>query len=110
MSHAKVTLTDKGGARVRGGSPWVYAADVAKHEGEGELCSLRDRRGDLGWALWSEKSPIPVRVLGREAGELDENFFTARLAAAIERRRKDGFSFDAESAARLVHAEADGLH
>ena len=108
---ATVTLTDKGGARVRGGMPWVYAADVARHEGDGEVCTLRDRRGALGSALWSPASPIPVRVLDRGDAPvvLDAGFFETRLRAAIARRRSDGYAEGGESAERLVHAEADAL-
>jgi len=106
----QVTLTDKGAARVRGGLPWVYASDVSGAAGEGETCALVDRRGaSLGFALWSAKSPIPVRVLGREAIALDDAFFRERIGAAIARRARDGFATAPESAARLVHAEADGL-
>ena len=97
---------------MRGGLPWVYAADVVKHEGDDEdICTLADRRGALGSALWSAKSPIPVRVLDRapEPVVLDAAFFESRLRAAIDRRRTDGYIATGESAERLVHAEADAL-
>jgi 23S rRNA (cytosine1962-C5)-methyltransferase len=114
-----VILTDKGAARVRGGRPWVYAADLA---GSGsspppsddvELVTLRDRRGtSLGTGLWSPRSPIPVRVLGSGALTLDHVLLRDRLRASLARRRSDGYEVDArvgESAARLVHGEADSL-
>lgn len=109
-----VTLTDKGAARVRGGLPWVYASDVALPcSDDSELCELRDRRGAiLGTGLWSGKSPLPIRVLGRSPNlALDEALLSARLDAALARRVVDGYevSAGAQSAARLVHGEADGL-
>jgi 23S rRNA (cytosine1962-C5)-methyltransferase len=114
--QACVTLTDKGAARVRGGLPWVYAADLAGAQpgGEVELVALQDRRGGaLGTALWSPKSPIPVRVLGPGTLTLDRELLGARLDAALERRRSDGYEVEAragsDSAARLVHGEADAL-
>src|SRR5688572_24485060 len=111
--QASVTLTDKGAARVRGGLPWVYASDVAQAAGaSADLVELRDRRGtSLGTALWSANSPIPVRVLDRGSVTLDEALLGARVAAALERRRRDGFHTDARDggAARLIHGEADAL-
>src|SRR5947207_3163615 len=114
---ASVTLTDKSAARVRGGLPWVYAADLTdgpSPSDDVELVALRDRRGAaLGTALWSPKSPIPVRVLGPGALVLDRALLADRLDAALARRRSDGYDTAAESgsdsAARLVHGEADGL-
>jgi 23S rRNA (cytosine1962-C5)-methyltransferase len=113
-----VTLTDKGAARVRGGLPWVYAADVVVPEEDttkdvaNETVELRDKRGArLGTGLWSPKSPIPVRLLGREAVTFDRALLEARLQAALARRRADGYVAGCEDdgAARLVHGEADAL-
>lgn len=112
---AIVTLTDKGAARVRGGLPWVYAADLARpHDGDDDVVELRDRRGaTLGTGLWSPRSPVPVRILAREPVTLDRALLSARLAAALARRAADGYEPAArsggESAARLVHGEADAL-
>ncbi len=108
-----MTLTDKGAARVRGGLPWVYASDVTQPlADEAEVVALCDRRGQaLGTALWSPKSPIPVRVLARDAVTLDRSLLATRLDAALVRRGTDGYvaRADAESAARQVHADADRL-
>jgi 23S rRNA (cytosine1962-C5)-methyltransferase len=91
----------------------VYASDVAQPlAAEAEVVALCDRRGQaLGTALWSPKSPIPVRVLARDAVTLDRSLLAARLDAALVRRGTDGYvaRADAESAARLVHGEADLL-
>ncbi len=108
-----VILSDKGAARVRGGLPWIYASDVSQGCDEAaEVCELRDRRGtSLGTALWSAKSPLPLRVLGRGALTLDPALLSLRLDAALARRTRDGYDIGAntKTAARLVHAEADAL-
>lgn len=108
-----VTLTDKGAARVRGGLPWVYASDVAQAcTAETETCELRDRRGtSIGTGLWSARSPVPIRVLARGQVTFDRALLAQRIDAALARRLRDGYEIGGttQSAARLIHAEADGL-
>jgi 23S rRNA (cytosine1962-C5)-methyltransferase len=108
-----VTLSDNGAARVRGGLTWVYASDVTERcAPDVELCTVRDRRGStLATALYSANSPVPLRVLGRGEVVLDRAFLAMRLDAALARRTRDGYEIHAktDSAARLVHGEADGI-
>jgi 23S rRNA (cytosine1962-C5)-methyltransferase len=60
----------------------------------------------LGWALWSPRSEIALRLLDRSpSARIDAAWWHKRLEQAIERRASLG---DVATAFRLVHGEADG--
>lgn len=61
----------------------------------------------LGWALWSPRSEIALRMVDRDPDQqIDARWWRARIAAAVERRH--GVSADA-TAYRVVHGEGDGM-
>ena len=102
-------VTPRGGERIRGGHPWVAAAEVlSQPEGASDVVRVTDRRGALlGTALRSPASPIPLRMISRAEVVFDDALLDGRIAAAAERRRplvEAGFD-----AYRLVHGEADLL-
>jgi len=102
-----VTVTARGAARLRGGHPWVYAEDVARHEARGDVVRVVDGRGALlGTALWAAGARLPVRLLARGEVTFDAALVEARVRAADELRRR---LFPSADAYRVVHAEADGL-
>ncbi len=102
-----VTVTARGAARLRGGHPWVYAEDVARHDAAGDVVRVVDGRGAmLGTALWAPGARLPLRLIARDAVTLDATLLEARLRAADELRRR--LLPDAD-AYRVVHAESDGL-
>ncbi len=112
---AAAIINDRGADRVRGGHPWVYAAEILGWTPEPpaagsppEPVLVRDRRGrDLGWADYSPQSQIRLRLLTREAGPPpDSAFIAARIARALAYRAQVVRDSDA---CRLVAAEADGL-
>ncbi len=99
-----VTLTARGAARVRSGHPWVFAPDVGKATGQGDVARVVDGRQQfLGTGLWAEGAQLPLRMLSREEVTLDTSLLRARIAAALERRQGMGDGF------RVVHGEADRL-
>jgi 23S rRNA (cytosine1962-C5)-methyltransferase len=66
---------------------------------------VRDHRGKfLGQALYSPRSEIRLRLLERTQATVDQAWWDARIAAALDRRR--GIS---ATGYRVVHAEGDGL-
>lgn len=95
--------------RLASGHPWVYASDIqdrgsAQPGDTVQVASHRNRI--LGLAHFSSTSQITLRLLSKRDVPVDKAFFHARLAAAIDyRRRLPGI----EGACRLVHAEADFL-
>jgi len=103
-----VVINARGEQRVRSGHPWVYRADVVDVDAAGGdvVAVIGPRRRQLGHALFSDRSQIPIRMLTRGDGPFDRTLVRSRLERAIAYR--DGLGIDA-TAVRLVHAEADLL-
>jgi 23S rRNA (cytosine1962-C5)-methyltransferase len=103
-----VVVTRKGQARIERGHPWVFRSDVVKDGGAspGAVVRVADVRGTpLGFALWSSRSEIRLRMI--ERGEtLADGFFRARIERAL--RWRETVAAGAE-AYRVVHGEGDGL-
>jgi 23S rRNA (cytosine1962-C5)-methyltransferase len=109
----RIVLTGRGRRRFEGGHPWIYRDDVAKGDCEpGGLVSVLAPGGEeLGYGLYSSASKIAVRLVtrpGERPRAPDRDFWRARLAAALERRRRLGY-LDPEGACRLIHGDAEGL-
>ena len=90
--------------------PWIFSGAVERVEGdpgEGATVSIVARDGAfLAWAGYCPQSQIRARAWSFDAGEtIDEEFLRRRLRASIGRRG----AHDGSDAARLVHAESDGL-
>jgi 23S rRNA (cytosine1962-C5)-methyltransferase len=103
-----VVVSRKGQARIERGHPWVFRSDVVKDGGAsaGAIVRVADVRGTpLGFALWSSRSEIRLRMI--ERGEsLPESVFRDRIERAL--RWRETVAAGAE-AYRVVHAEGDGL-
>ena len=89
--------------------PWVFDGAIATGGGEaGETVRIESNDGQfLGWAAYSPQSKIRARVWSfDEAQRIDDSFFIAACARAIEARSL----FDIKSnGLRLIHGESDGL-
>jgi 23S rRNA (cytosine1962-C5)-methyltransferase len=103
-----VVVSARGEHRVREGHPWIYRADVVDADAAGGdiVEVVGPRRRTIGFALFSNRSQIPVRMLTVGETIADEGLLRSRLARAIAVR--DSFRLDA-TAYRLVHGEADLL-
>jgi 23S rRNA (cytosine1962-C5)-methyltransferase len=103
-----VTITQKGEDRVRSGHPWVYRSDVADtRAGTGEVVLVTGpRKVPLGFAFYSDRSEIVLRMLTRGNDAPDENTWRTRIDAAV--RFRESLRIDA-TAFRLVHGESDRL-
>ncbi|HTT40389.1 MAG TPA: class I SAM-dependent methyltransferase [Burkholderiales bacterium] len=91
--------------------PWVFSGAVDRVEGQpspGATVELRDSGGAfLARSAYSPASQIVARVWSfSETERVDRGFFRARLQRAIDMRRA---LLGPAAAARLVHAESDGL-
>jgi 23S rRNA (cytosine1962-C5)-methyltransferase len=103
-----VVVSRKGEARIERGHPWVFRSDVAKtrEAGQGSVVRVVSERGKpLGFALYSSRSEIRVRMVER-GPELPEDWLEARLDAALAWREQIAPGADA---CRLVHGEGDRL-
>ena len=107
MSPA-VVVSERAAVRLRGGNPWVYAEDVVRApDGEPEVVRVLSAAGRLlGSALYSAKSPLPVRLFDRGEATFDTALLGRRLDQALARRRA---LFPKADAYRVVHGEADQL-
>ena len=103
-----VTLSPRGEQRLRTGHPWISRADVIDVEAQaGDIVRvLGPRQGTLGFALFSDQSQIPIRMLSRGETPPDDALIRRRIAQAI--RFRGTLQLDA-TAYRLVHGEADLL-
>ena len=101
-----VTISARGENRIRAGHPWIYRADVVDVQAEGgdTVAVLGPRHRTLGYALFSDRSQIPIRLLTHGDVPADLALWRARLESAI--RFRGSLRLDA-TAYRLVHGEAD---
>jgi len=102
------TVTIKGLRRWQAGHPWIYRSDVAERPDlDAGVVLVRDSRNrPLGWALWSPRSEIALRLLEKNTDiPVDAEWWRARIEAAASLR--NGLQ-SATNAYRVVHGEADG--
>jgi 23S rRNA (cytosine1962-C5)-methyltransferase len=101
-------VSPKGARRWASGHPWIYRSDVIKRPDAdaGAVLVETGAGAPLGWALWSPRSEISLRLLDRSpTAQIDAAWWRARLERAIARRAAID---EVASAFRLVHGEADG--
>jgi 23S rRNA (cytosine1962-C5)-methyltransferase len=101
-------VTAKGFRRWDSGHPWIYRSDVSERpeRDAGAVLVYDNRNRALGWALWSPKSEISLRLLDTDPDAvIDAKWWHDRIAAAAARR----VSLETvTNAHRVVHGEADG--
>jgi 23S rRNA (cytosine1962-C5)-methyltransferase len=101
-------VTSKGFKRWQVGHPWIYRSDVSERPecDAGVVAVLDNRNRPIGWALWSPRSEISLRLLDSDPGAIiDADWWHERIAAAAARR----IALEAvTNAYRVVHGEADG--
>lgn len=90
--YPKLTVTPKGERALRGGHPWVYAAEVTEDEDgwqTGDIVDVYSQKGRwLGAGYGSHTSKIKVRLLSRNTNDrFDEGFYRRRIHYAVEYRR-----------------------
>ncbi|HEX2456398.1 MAG TPA: class I SAM-dependent rRNA methyltransferase [Vicinamibacterales bacterium] len=103
-----IVITPRGESRIQSGHPWVYRSDVRDaHADGGDVVRVTNARGRaLGYAFYSDRSEIALRMVTRGEEEPTLATWRARLASAIAYRQS--LAIDA-TAYRLVHGEADLL-
>jgi 23S rRNA (cytosine1962-C5)-methyltransferase len=107
---ARLVLRPHREARLLGGHPWIYRADVARLDGDwaaDEAVTVTDAAGRvLGRGFYNPRPQIVCRLATRHDEPLDADFFRRRLEAA------SGFRATLEAdgdAMRLVFGEGDAL-
>ncbi len=102
-------VTAKGMRRWESGHPWIYRSDVAERpDADAGVVLVRDsRKRPIGWALWSPRSEISLRLLDPDPDALiDAEWWRDRIELAFQRRV--GLN-TVTNAYRVVHGEGDGL-
>ncbi|HEY6554111.1 MAG TPA: class I SAM-dependent rRNA methyltransferase, partial [Vicinamibacteria bacterium] len=105
---AVIRVNAKGEARVQRGHPWVFRSDVTRAERvePGSVVRVQGPAGrPLGFAFFSSKSEIRLRMVSREE-TLPRTWLPDRIAAAVSWRETVAAG---ATACRLVHGEGDGL-
>ncbi|MEM7142965.1 MAG: class I SAM-dependent methyltransferase, partial [Actinomycetota bacterium] len=108
-----VRVTKDARRHLRAGHPWVYDRSITStsHDAEpGDLAVVFDHdRKFAAIGLWDPSSPIQVKVLHEGSSmTIDDAFWHARVAAAVELRRPL-LENPATNAYRILHGENDGL-
>lgn len=97
-------------ARILHGHEWVFSGEVLKAFGnpvDGEVISIKDGKDRLlGSGIYNSKSQIVARRFSRRRQDLDLDFFTRRVAQAVEYRARRGVN---PRLSRVVWSESDGL-
>ncbi|HET7220775.1 MAG TPA: class I SAM-dependent rRNA methyltransferase [Vicinamibacterales bacterium] len=103
-----VTISAKGEARIASGHPWVYRSDVVEvHATRGDVVQVIGRRkAPLGYAFYSDRSEIALRMVSRPADAPTVETWRERFDQAVGYRESLGID---ATAYRLVHGEADRL-
>jgi 23S rRNA (cytosine1962-C5)-methyltransferase len=102
------SIARRGEERIRRGHPWIYKSDVTRIDAAGGTIVrvLDGRERTLGYALYSDRSEIALRMFTRGSEAPDLGTWRARLEQALAFRHT--LRIDA-TAYRLVHGEADLL-
>jgi 23S rRNA (cytosine1962-C5)-methyltransferase len=95
--------------RIRRGHLWVYAGEVEREPEDTAppIVRVTDPAGNiLGYAFYSQRSTIRLRLISRVPELPSEELFRTRICHAIARRRS---KMEKSSACRLINGEADLL-
>lgn len=108
LSEGSVVISPRGVERVRAGHLWIYRSDVREARAQpGAIVRVTDERARFhGWAFYSDKSQIAVRLLTREDKPVGREFFVERLQQAANYRKRVVENSDAY---RLAYSEGDLL-
>lgn len=109
MSSKPAIVAPKGARRWAQGHPWIYKSDIqTRPNSEAGVVLVHDQRGKpLGWALWSPRSEISLRLLDTDPNAtIDGAWWSRKIAKAVQHRSSLN---SLTNACRLVHGEADGM-
>ena len=96
------------------GHPWLFSQAIERVDPDaaaGDIVDVEDDTGRfIGRGFFHPTSQIAVRMLTRKAEIVDAPFLKARLATALELRRRLGLPSERTTAFRWVNAEGDQEH
>ncbi len=93
--------------------PWVFEASIERVLGDpkpgDEVVVVSHEKQFVARGLFNPSSSIRVRLFRWEDADLDDDFWSSRVAAAVRLRRDVLGLLRPRAAARLVFSEGDGL-
>jgi 23S rRNA (cytosine1962-C5)-methyltransferase len=94
--------------KIRRGHLWIYAGDLEREpDSNPAIVQVVDPSGNImGYAFFSAKSQIRLRLFSREPAPPTPDFLKTRIQLAIARRKN---AFEEKSACRLIFGEGDLL-
>lgn len=104
-----ITVRLRATRRIASRHPWVFVDDVAEANGaaHGDLVRVRDNAGTiLGFAFWSSRSKIALRMVALGDTVPDAAFWAVRVDQALARRAG---AIGRWGAKRLIFGEGDGI-
>ncbi len=103
-----VVVSARGESRLRDGHFWIYRSDVTHvRASAGDIVHVVGPRSrGLGYALYSDRSQIALRLLTFGDQLPDHSLWSARIQAALAFRESLGID---ATAYRVIHGEADLL-
>ena len=109
MATPAILVTRRAAERFRAGHPWIYRADLLETRGAtggDTVLVLSPPDTALGYALYSDRSEIALRLVTRQSNPPGLDVWRTRLGAALAYR--EAMRIDA-TAYRLAHGEGDLL-
>ena len=110
--YKKIYLKPGKDAGIKRFHPWIFAGAIDRTDkdvDEGDLVEVVDHDGKVLGVGHFQFSTISVRLLTFKNEAVDREFWTERLAQALQVRRSLGLMRHDNEAFRLVHGEGDGL-
>lgn len=104
----EIQVNRRAAGRIEQGHLWIYSSDVTERGAAepGDTVLVKSSRRTIGTGHYSSTSKITLRLLSRQAVEIDRPFFRQRLEAAKEYR---GRVVSDSAAYRLCYSEGDLL-
>jgi 23S rRNA (cytosine1962-C5)-methyltransferase len=110
MAGKSITLKKHEERRIADGHLWVFSNEIAGIDGApaaGDIVRVRAHGGKpIGSGFYNPHSLIACRLLTAADEDIDTAFFTKRISAALELRRK---LYPNAETFRVVHGEGDYL-
>lgn len=102
-------VAKRGALRVLRGHPWIFKSDIdtRPNAAAGVVRVSGVDGSQLGWALWSPRSEISLRMIERNPEcELNAEWWHGKISSAVAQRAP---LMHDNNAYRLIHGEGDGL-
>jgi len=92
--------------------PWIFSGaistDVEEFE-DGDVVTVYNHKNNVIAKGHFQHATISIRILSFEDVELDQSFYNAKIANAVQLRKRHNLFREDNNICRLIHGEGDGL-